>query len=129
MGKMDMLLTATRLKSLLCSYDEASRRIQLLENTLKRENQKMFNATLMGQNEFRHQYLLRLSIVEGYKIMFLQYHNRTWNKIQELSNLILQSSEEPEITNLLPESPTRGPVNDKMAQPEIENFCLMHRSA
>ncbi|XP_062611955.1 uncharacterized protein LOC134273752 [Saccostrea cucullata] len=129
MAKMDTLVTASKLKSLLCVYDEANHRIQLLENALKRENQKMFHATLTGQNEFRHQSVLRLSVLEGYKLMFIKYRNKTWTRIQKLSNLILQSSEEPETTNLLPESMTRGPATDKMAQPEIENFCLMHRSA
>ncbi|XP_022342787.1 uncharacterized protein LOC111136316 [Crassostrea virginica] len=134
---MDMMEKAIELKHLLCIHDETNKKIQQLENILKEHNQRLFQATVAGHHEFQHQYLLRLSIMEGYKLMCLRYRKRVCTRIQELSNLILQTSQEEEGRTVINESPTRRLVTDlatrrlvtdKMAQPEIENFCLMCRS-
>lgn len=97
------------------------------ESIQKELDQRLFQASVTGQNEFQRQYLLRLSVIEGYQYMVKCYRRKVWSRVLELSNLILQTSPGEGVT-ILPESPTRRLVIDRMAQPETENFCQMYRS-
>ncbi|XP_011438505.2 uncharacterized protein [Magallana gigas] len=124
---MDTMENAKQLKALLCIHDEAISRIQHLESIQKELDQRLFQASVTGQNEFQRQYLLRLSVIEGYQYMVKCYRRKVWSRVLELSNLILQTSPGEGVT-VLPESPTRRLVIDRMAQPETENFCQMYRS-
>lgn len=124
---MDTMENAKQLKALLCIHDEAISKIQHLESIQKELDQRLFQASVTGQNEFQRQYLLRLSVIEGYQYMVKCYRKKVWSRVQELSNLILQTSPGEGVT-ALPESPTRRLVIDRMAQPETENFCQMYRS-
>eukprot|EP00105_Crassostrea_gigas_P019873 XP_011438505.1 PREDICTED: uncharacterized protein LOC105336032 [Crassostrea gigas] len=124
---MDTMENAKQLKALLCIHDEAISKIQHLESIQKELDQRLFQASVTGQNEFQRQYLLRLSVIEGYQYMVKCYRRKVWSRVLELSNLILQTSPGEGVT-VLPESPTRRLVIDRMAQPETENFCQMYRS-
>ncbi|XP_052715098.1 uncharacterized protein LOC128188221 [Crassostrea angulata] len=124
---MDTMENAKQLKALLCIHDEAISKIQHLESIQKELDQRLFQASVTGQNEFQRQYLLRLSVIEGYQYMVKCYRRKVWSRVLELSNLILQTSPGEAVT-VLPESPTRRLVIDRMAQPETENFCQMYRS-
>lgn len=98
------------------------------ESIQKELDQRLFQASVTGQNEFQRQYLLRLSVIEGYQYMVKCYRRKVWSRVLELSNLILQTSPGEGVTVLPEESPTRRLVIDRMAQPETENFCQMYRS-
>lgn len=92
--------------------------------------QQTFRSTLQDSTPLAIRHLTKKSIASGIKKVYQQVSTQKWKRVTELSVLVLQQLDSPDVQ---PEPPTtsagRSAEMDEMAPLTTQSFCELYRSA
>ncbi|XP_052699815.1 uncharacterized protein LOC128177224 [Crassostrea angulata] len=121
---------ATELRNLLISYEKANQQISTLDSYIQHLTQQTFWSTLQDSTPLAIRHLTKKSIASGIKKVYQQVSTQKWKRVTELSVLVLQQLDSPDVQ---PEPPTtsagRSTEMDEMAPLTSQSFCELYRSA
>lgn len=125
-----LLQYATELRNLLISYEKANQQISTLDSYIQHLTQQTFRSTLQDSTPLAIRHLTKKSIASGIKKVYQQVSTQKWKRVTELSVLVLQQLDSPDVQ---PEPPTtsagRSTEMDEMAPLTTQSFCELYRSA
>ena len=102
----------------------------LTDSYIQHLTQQTFRSTLQDSTPLAIRHLTKKSIASGIKKVYQQVSTQKWKRVTELSVLVLQQLDSPDVQ---PEPPTtsagRSTEMDEMAPLTTQSFCELYRSA
>ncbi|XP_052699816.1 uncharacterized protein LOC128177225 [Crassostrea angulata] len=102
----------------------------LTDSYIQHLTQQTFRSTLQDSPPLAIHHLTKKSIASGIKKVYQQVSTQKWKRVTELSVLVLQQLDSPDVQ---PEPPTtsagRSTEMDEMAPLTTQSFCELYRSA
>lgn len=115
---------------LLRSFTNIFYFLSLTDSYIQHLTQQTFRSTLQDSTPLAIRHLTKKSIASGIKKVYQQVSTQKWKRVTELSVLVLQQLDSPDVQ---PEPPTtsagRSTEMDEMAPLTTQSFCELYRSA